>query len=75
MAFPVHPVSLEVVMVKALYRVDEAAAAIGFRRSKTYQLIRRGELRVVHVDGIVRVPASAIDEFVARLERRAADDG
>jgi excisionase family DNA binding protein len=54
--------------VKALYRINEAGEALGFARSKTYQLIRRGELRVVHVDGVTRVPASAITDFVERLE-------
>jgi excisionase family DNA binding protein len=55
-------------MVKALFRIDEAGDALGFKRSKTYELVRRGELRVVHVDGVTRIPASAITEFVERLE-------
>jgi len=57
--------------VKALYRINEAGEALGFARSKTYQLIRRGELRVVHIDGVARVPASAITDFVDRLEEKS----
>jgi excisionase family DNA binding protein len=58
--------------MKALYRIGEAGDALGFKVSKTYQLVRRGELRVVRVDGVLRVPASAITEFVERLEQDAA---
>ena len=58
-------------MVKLL-RIDEAGEMLGFRRSKIYALIRSGRLRVVRVDGVTRVPASAIDEFVERLESEAA---
>ncbi len=58
--------------MKALYRIGEAGDALGFKVSKTYQLVRRGELRVVRVDGVIRVPASAISEYVARLESEAA---
>ena len=59
-------------IVKALYRIGEAGDALGFKVSKIYELVRRGELRVVRVDGVIRVPASAIAEYVARLESEAA---
>jgi excisionase family DNA binding protein len=61
-----------VTMTKYLYRVNEAAEACALGRTKTYELIRRGVLRSVRIDGAVRVPASAIEEFVQQLETDAA---
>ena len=58
-------------MQQVLYRVNDAAVALALGRSKVYQLIGRGELRAVRVDGAVRVPGSAIEEFVTRLEADA----
>ena len=55
-------------MTRYLLKVDEAAEAIGLGRSKTYQLVNRGVLRSVRVDGSVRVPVSAVEEFVRDLE-------
>ena len=58
--------------MKMLYRIEEAGEVLGFKRSKVYGLVRRGKLRVVHVDGVSRVPSSALTEFVAALEAEAA---
>jgi excisionase family DNA binding protein len=58
----------KVTIMKLLYRVNEAAEACSIGRTKTYELINRGELRAVKIDGAVRIPASAIEEFVHRLE-------
>ena len=57
--------------MKVLYRIDEAGEMLGFKRTKVYEWVRSGALRVVHVDGVTRVPASAISEFVERLEAEA----
>jgi excisionase family DNA binding protein len=58
-----------------MYRVAEVAEMCGLGVTKTYSLINRGLIRAVHVDGgegasrhAIRVPAEAIDEFVAGLE-------
>ncbi|WP_425464397.1 excisionase family DNA-binding protein [Nocardioides guangzhouensis] len=38
-------------------------------RSRIYELIRSNQLRTVRVGGSRRVPARALDEYVARLLR------
>jgi excisionase family DNA binding protein len=51
-----------------LLRPTEVAAALGVSRSKVYELIGRGSLRSVRVDGARRISAQALDEFVRKLE-------
>lgn len=53
-------------MDKMLLRIEEAAEVLSLGRSKTYQLIQAGELSTVKVGRAVRVPATAVREFVAR---------
>ncbi len=58
-------------MEKGFYRPTEVATIIGFGKTMTYRLIREGKLKTVNVEGNVRVPASAIREFMARYESEA----
>lgn len=53
----------------ALLTVTEAARRLGIGRTTTFALMRTGELRSVTVGRRRLVPAGAIDEFVAGLER------
>lgn len=55
-------------MNKLLYRVPEVAEMLGLGKTKTYSLVGRGVIRSVRIDAAVRVPGSAIQEFVDRLE-------
>lgn len=55
-----------------LVRPEDAAQVLGIGRTKVYELIRSGALRSVRVGGLRRIPVSALDEFVARLEADAA---
>jgi excisionase family DNA binding protein len=57
---------------KALYKVSEAMAALSLSRTVVYELIRAGRLRTVKEGRARLVPASAIAEYVALLEREAA---
>lgn len=57
---------------KLLLTVREAADMLGIGRSKAYELLARGELRSVYIDGCRRVPAHAVEEYVARLLQEAA---
>lgn len=61
-------------MDRLLYRVTEAAEALGISRSKVYELIKAGRLPAVHIDGACRIKASALHDYVANLglESRAA---
>ena len=59
-------------MTKLLLTVREAADMLGIGRSKTYELINRGALRSVQIDGCRRVPAQALEEYVSELTGKAA---
>ncbi|MGW0807566.1 excisionase family DNA-binding protein [Nonomuraea sp. NPDC002799] len=55
-----------------LLRPEEAADYLGIGRTKVYELIRSGALRSVRIGTLRRVPATALTEFVTRLEQEAA---
>lgn len=57
--------------VRVLYRVDEATDLLALSRRYLYEEIRSGRLRTVKVGRARRIPASAIAEYVALLEREA----
>lgn len=50
-----------------LYRVPEAAALLSIGRSKMWELVARGEIRSVKIDGARRIPAAALSDYVERL--------
>lgn len=50
-----------------LVNVEEAASIVGLGRSKLYQLIRKGDLPVVHIGRATRVPLAALHEFVGQM--------
>jgi excisionase family DNA binding protein len=56
---------------KQLYRVPEVMALLSLSRSVLYEQIRLGRLRSVTQGRTRLVPASAIAEYVALLEREA----
>jgi len=58
----------ENVLPPLLVRPEDAAAALGIGRTKVYELMRSHALRSVKVGGLRRIPATALAEFVARLE-------
>ena len=55
-----------------LLRMVDAARLIGVGRSTIYELAARGEIPVVRIGRAVRVPAHALQEWAARLEREQA---
>ncbi|MFD8944852.1 helix-turn-helix domain-containing protein [Streptomyces californicus] len=56
---------------RALYRVPDAVRVLGLSRSVVYDLIRVGRLRTVKEGRTRLVPAAAIADYVALLEREA----
>jgi excisionase family DNA binding protein len=56
---------------KQLYRVPEAMALLSLSRSVIYKQIHDGRLRSVTQGRTRLIPASAIAEYVALLEREA----
>jgi excisionase family DNA binding protein len=58
-----------------LLRVPEAARLLGVGRSLTYELIAGGELEVVHVGSVMRVPVTAVHEYIERRRSTEPDVG
>lgn len=56
-----------------LYRVPEAARMLGLGKSKTWELIARGEIETIKIDGARRVPAEALADYVKRLRSGRPD--
>lgn len=59
-------------MTRALLRPTEVAELISCGKTKTYELIHRGLIGSVRIDGAIRVPANAVTAFCERLEAEAA---
>jgi excisionase family DNA binding protein len=57
---------------RLLYRVTEAAVALGLSRAKVYELISSGALRAVRIDGARRIKAADLEAYVASLGEDAA---
>lgn len=52
---------------RLLLRTTEAADQLAISRGKLYELIGRGEVRVVRIDGSVRVAADELRRYVSTL--------
>lgn len=50
---------------KLLYRLSEAADAIGVSRSVLYDLINSGEIAAIRVKSDLRIPVAALRAWVA----------
>jgi excisionase family DNA binding protein len=59
-------------VVRLLYRVSEAASALGLSRAKVYELISSGALHAVRIDGARRIKTADLEAFVASLGDEAA---
>jgi excisionase family DNA binding protein len=60
---------------RAVLTPAEAARVLRMSRSKTYAMIRSGELPAIHIGRAVRVPVRALEAWIdeqAARERRAA---
>jgi excisionase family DNA binding protein len=55
-------------MDKLLLTPTEAAALLGIGRSKVYELLKTGQLPSVRIGTCRRVPAEAVQKFVANLQ-------
>jgi excisionase family DNA binding protein len=58
---------------KLLYRVPDAMKVLSLSRNAIYEQIRSGRLRSVTQGRSRLIPASAIAEYVALLEREARE--
>ncbi len=57
----------ERISAPALMRVEEAARRMSISRAKAYELIGRGELRSVRIDGSRRVRVSDLNDYIDGL--------
>ncbi|MFI6294942.1 helix-turn-helix domain-containing protein [Nonomuraea sp. NPDC050790] len=57
---------------RRLYRVCEAMHLLSLSRSVIYELIRSGRLRSVTQGRTRLIPATAIDDYIALLEKEAS---
>lgn len=48
----------------------QTAHELGISRSTVFELLKTGELRSVQIGRLRRIPAAAIDDYVASLEQR-----
>lgn len=55
-------------MNKLLYSSREAAEMLSLSRTTIFELLRRGELRSIKIGRSRRIPASALEEFVAGIK-------
>ncbi|MBI4491735.1 MAG: helix-turn-helix domain-containing protein [Chloroflexi bacterium] len=60
---------------RVLYRVAEAAEALGVSRTVAYELLARGELRAIRVGSAMRVPAAEVERFVRDRMAEVAGSG
>lgn len=56
---------------RVLYRVPQVMALLSMNKSRIYELIRSGRLRSVKQGRTRLIPAAAITEYVALLERES----
>ena len=56
-----------------LLTIPAAARVLSIGRTKTYELIGRGDLEVVHIDGSARVPIDAVRSYVEQLRAEVAE--
>lgn len=52
---------------RVLLTVEEAAKRLNIGRTKTYSLVRSGEIGSVQIGRLRRVPAEEVDAYAARL--------
>jgi len=55
-----------VTVTQILYTINQAARALAIGRTKTYQLLKRGELESIYVDGARRIEIEAVQDYVRR---------
>jgi excisionase family DNA binding protein len=54
-----------------LLRVGEAADRLGLGKTKVWELVARGDIDSVKIDGARRISERAVDEYIEQLEAEA----
>lgn len=50
-----------------LLRIPDVQARLGVKRSKVYELVDAGELRIVKIGRAALIPSTDVDAFIGRL--------
>ena len=58
-------------MEPVLLTMPQAAASLGLSRSKLYELVASGDIRVIRIGRAVRISRKQIDTFVRGLEEQS----
>ena len=61
-------------MEQLLYKPSQCQEILNLGRSKIYELLASQQLRSVRVGRAIRIPASALKEYVERQEKEAATE-
>jgi excisionase family DNA binding protein len=56
-----------------LLRVEEAALRLGIGRTSMYRLLMDGDIELVQIGGLRRIPAACLGEYVDRLRHGLSD--
>ena len=59
---------------KKLLTVLETANRLSLGKSKTWELIQKGLLKPIRIGRAVRIPASEVERFVAKLQADQGDE-
>jgi excisionase family DNA binding protein len=62
-----EPAAVRPMPERVMFTVEEAAQQLGVGRTLMYRLIRTQEVESVRIGSLRRVPASAIQDYAARL--------
>lgn len=54
-----------------LLRPEQVGKILGVGRTKLYSMVRQGELPVVRIGRLVRIPRAALDAWIAERIQRA----
>lgn len=74
MTTPAEPPAAPEIAELRLYTIEEAAALLRLGRTKVFDLLRNGRLRSVREGRAHRISPRAIAEYIALLEREAAEE-
>ena len=58
-----------------LLTVSQAAALLALSRAKTWELVGRGDIPSVKVDGSRRIRVTDLERYVEALESESGDEG
>lgn len=53
-------------MVKSVSTVNDFAAEFDVSRTKAYELINSGEIKIIRIGRSIRIPRSSIEEWIQR---------